>query len=604
MSKPQAVLDIECFPNYFLIKFLRCEDNKTIDFERTENKDLDNYKIEQVLNKYEILTFNGNSYDIPMLRLAMTGATPQKLKRASDNLIVNEMPPFQFENEYKLPEFSINHIDVIELTPGKVSLKIYGGRLHSPKMQDLPLEPDHVVSENEMPIIRKYCGNDLHVTKQVIIDITERIELRRTMSNQYGIDLRSKSDAQIAEAIIRTEIVRKTGKKLNRPEIRQKSFIYELPEFIKPTTDVLTNAISIVTSKEFTVGKNGRIEMPKELITCQIKIGSTVYQMGMGGLHSTEKSSHHIATGKELICDWDVASYYPNIILNCELYPKHLGRVFLDVYRKIVEERLEAKHAGDKVKSESLKITINGSFGKLGSPYSVLYSPELMIQVTVTGQLALLMLIDKLEHNGIPVVSGNTDGIVIKCPMAKENLMVEIIKWWETLTRFEMERNDYSGLYSRDVNNYIAVKTDGKVKTKGCFAPASLNKNPQNEICNEALIKYLTTGVEFEETILSCKDIRKFVTVRSVKGGAVYGWGNAQKYLGKAVRWVYTANNRNTIRYKSNNNTVARTLGAQPVMDLPDEFPTNIDYDWYIRECKELLSDIGVVKRGQQQFDW
>lgn len=64
----------------------------------------------------------------------------------------------------------------------------------------------------------------------------------------------------------------------------------------------------------------------------------------------------------------------------------------------------------------TFKIVLNGTFGKLGSKYSFLYSPNLMIQVTITGQLALLMLIEALEAAGISVVSANTDGIVSRCP--------------------------------------------------------------------------------------------------------------------------------------------------------------------------------------------
>ena len=81
--------------------------------------------------------------------------------------------------------------------------------------------------------------------------------------------------------------------------------------------------------------------------------------MGMGGLHSTESKQYYIADNKNIICDCDVASYYPSIILNCGLYPKKLGPVFLDIYKSIVEERLMAKVNGDKVKDKALKIVIS-----------------------------------------------------------------------------------------------------------------------------------------------------------------------------------------------------------------------------------------------------
>lgn len=602
--KPQVILDIECYPNYFLANFLRVEDNKIASYEQHDDIPLDVDSVKKVLDKYEVITFNGNNYDIPMLRYAMTGANNSRLKSASNDLIDNKLTAWNFEQKYNLPELIINHIDIIEVCPLKANLKIYGGRLHSKELQDLPYEPNQVLTMSQKIEVKTYCGKDLKSTLVILNELQEQIKLRRQMSNQYNIDLRSKSDAQIAEEVIKTEITRITRQRVTKQSVTEKDFVYIPPKFIKFKSSKLTKALDIVTTQPFKVTSNDRIEMPKDLMTLMINIGSSTYQMGMGGLHSTEKSCYHIVDRKSLLCDWDVASYYPSIILNCELYPKNLGRVFLDVYRNIVNERLEAKRNKDKVKADSLKITINGSFGKLGSPYSALYAPELMIQVTVTGQLALLMLIDELESNGIPVISGNTDGIVAKCPKDKEELMINLIKSWEKSTGFDMERTDYSGMYSRDVNNYICIKTDGKVKTKGCFSTVefdssiSLKKNPQNEICNLAVVEYLKNGTEFSETLKSCTDITKFITLRTVQGGAVKG----TSYLGKSIRWYYAKNMRGTINYKNSGNMVPRTYGAKPIMDLPEYLPQDIDYDWYIRECEDLLGDIGMSRKGQMNL--
>jgi len=597
MSKPQAICDIECYSNYFLIAFLRASDDKIITFDFSGDNTLDVSKLLEIFDKYEIVTFNGTSYDIPLIRFAIKGATTQQLKYASDDLIVNEMKAYQFQNKYQLPDLEINTVDLIEVAPGKASLKIYGGRLHCDKMQDLPYDESKTLTHQEIREVKHYCSNDLQLTKLLLDELTPQIDLRRKMSNQYKCDLRSKSDAQIAETVIKAEISRKTGKSIKKPSGIDR-FVYEAPAFISFKSKQLNDALNIVTSHPFEVRSSGKIDMPKELAELKIKMGVSIYQMGMGGLHSTEKSVHHIVSKYTIICDNDVTSFYPMIILNCGLYPKQMGEEFLDVYRGIVETRIAGKRAGDLVVADSLRIVINGSFGKLGSPYSTLYSPELMVQVTVTGQLLLLMLIEDLEEVGISVISGNTDGIVMKCPITKENLMTDIIKDWEDRTGFNMERTDYSGVYNRDVNNYIAVKTDGKVKTKGCFKTGGLQKNPTNEICNHAIIKYLTEGIDFEDTLRDCKDVTKFLTVRTVKGGAVKG----SKHIGKAIRWYYSSTTRGTITYKTNNNTVPRSFGAKPCLDLPKEFPTDIDYDWYIRECKDLLKDIGINIIGQMDL--
>lgn len=242
------------------------------------------------------------------------------------------------------------------------------------------------------------------------------------------------------------------------------------------------------------------------------------------------------------------------------------------------------------------KIAANGSFGKMGSPYSCLYAPRLLIQTTVTGQLALLMLIDMLEEEGIPVVSANTDGVVIKCPRSKVDVMDIIVLEWEVMTGFQTEATHYAAVYSRDVNNYIAIKQGGGWKVKGAYAPpiaiGSSWPNPANQIVKDAVVKWLIDKTPIEETIAACRDIRQFVTIRTVKGGAVYEGRN----LGRAVRWYYAYGELGAIHYKLNGYTVPRSEGAKPLMTLPDEFPGDVNLEWYFDEANSVLKDIGAVQ--------
>ena len=324
----------------------------------------------------------------------------------------------------------------------------------------------------------------------------------------------------------------------------------------------------------------------------------------MGGLHSCEKSIAHKSDGEFLLIDRDVASYYPNIILNLGLYPKHLGPDFLRVYGAIVEQRLSAKKSGNSIDADALKITINGGFGKFGSKYSVLYSPDLLLAVTLTGQLSLLMLIEMLELSGIHVISANTDGIVIKAPRKRMDEMNNIIKQWEEITNFETEETQYDALYSRDINNYIAVKPGGKCKFKGAYsdpwsdAKAAIfrfHKNPSTQICITAVEKLITKGVPVEQTIKECFDISRFVSIKNVKGGAV----KDGVYLGKAVRWYYSKETPGPIVYNGSGNMVGKSNGAKPCMDLPKDFPKDIDYDWYYKECVEMLFDLSFYQRSK-----
>ena len=591
---PQAIVDIECYVNYFLVSFMRLSDNKVISFEQYEDKEFDIEKIKDIMSKYETISFNGNKYDLPMLHLALKGASCQMLKKASDE-IINGLTPYKFYMQYNLVEIKWNHIDIIELCIGKNSLKTYAGRLHCKKLQDLPINEAQTLQKLDRSIIKEYCQNDLEITNLLFQHLAPQVAIRRLMSSKYNVDLRSKSDAQIAEAVIKAEIKKIQGYNTNKNTDNLTKFKYDIPEFISFETDKLNNVLKILQEKQFIV--NNKIEMPRELSELKIKIGISTYQMGIGGLHSTEKSVHYTEDENFILCDFDVTSYYPSIILNCGLYPVQLGKDFLTVYQDIVEERVIAKQKKDTIKADTLKIVVNGSFGKLGSQYSILYSPKLMVQVTITGQLSLLMLIDSLEERGIKVVSGNTDGVVIKCQRNKEAQLLKLIEQWEHKTGFKMERTDYKGIFSRDVNNYVAIKHDGKVKTKGCFSNANIGKNPQNDVCNEALINYLVNKTPFAETIQSCVDITKFLTLRNVKGGAVKN----NQYMGKVVRWYYSTGNKSGIYYK-NGNLVPRSIGTQPLMNLPQEFPQDIDYDWYVRECEDLIGDLGLPVKGQMNL--
>ena len=265
-----------------------------------------------------------------------------------------------------------------------------------------------------------------------------------------------------------------------------------------------------------------------------------------------------------------------------------------EILARIAE--IDSELSSQKVKDAVLKITLNGTFGKTSSKYSTLYNPKMMVYTTITGQLSILMLIEALERFGIPVVSANTDGIVVKAKRADEEKLRKIVKVWEKVTKLETEETNYLSIHSRDVNSYIAIKTDGKVKTKGFFAKAGLQKNPQNEICVDAVIEYLSKGAKIEHVIWDCKDITKFVTVRTVAGGA-YKEGYT---MGKAIRWYMAKGIEGCITYASGDkkgDKVPLTDGAKPLMTLPSEFPTDIDYDWYVKAAYELLMDIGVVPR-------
>lgn len=588
------IADTECFRDFWLLSLMNVKTRSIEHHVMRPKSPLANRKaIRRTLKRNRIVTFNGNRYDLPIISLALAGCSNKDLKEANDQIILNNRRPWEIARAFEVPQLHLpNHIDLIEVAPGVASLKIYAARLHAPVIQDLPIDPDALVGDNEDTLIA-YCENDLEDSRLLFKRLLPQLKLRQQLTQQYHQDLMSKSDAQIAEAVIGSELEEALGHPITRPEFRTGHLLkYTAPEFIQFDSPDLQQLVADIEADDFIVSHgSGKVQLPKTLKRRVITIGDSKYKMGIGGLHSQEKRVAHEPGDDEFLLDFDVSSYYPSIILKCQLYPEHLGPKFLRVYRKIVEDRLAAKASGDTVRANTLKITINGSFGKFGSPYSILFSPDLLIQTTITGQLALLMLIESLE-NEARVVSANTDGVLVHVSKKNYIYMKQRIRNWEAATTFETEETWYRAAYFRDVNNYIALKHDDTVKSKGVFTKAGLAKNPTSSICVQAVQDYLLHGTPVYDTIMQHDDVRDFLSVRKVKGGAL--WNDDQ--IGQSIRWYYSKPELGALVYALNGNKVPRTDGAHPLQKLPkgNRVPDDLDRRWYIMEAENLLGQINA----------
>lgn len=625
--------DIETYRNYFLACFEDVETSDRVHFEIRGAGTLDTVRLRRILLANRIITYNGNGFDIPILYAMIELAEARRdlvedaggedspaieARRAheyAERIIKGGLRPWEVARTFDITiPGALDHIDLIEPQPNaRASLKILNGRLHGRWMQDLPYPPDQDLTEEQMDEVRDYCWNDLAATKILFEALQEPLELRATLSKRYGEDFRSKSDSQIGERIIRKRVQDKLGRKVEKiPTEPGSVFRYEVPDFIRFENPQLDEIVERLRNTDFVVATNGKVDLPSWLKDEAITIGETSYAMGIGGLHSTESNRCVESTDEHRLIDADVGSYYPAIILNSGLYPKSLGPTFLNVFKEIRDERMTAKRAKRKADADGLKIALNGTFGKLGSPYSILYAPHLMIAVTLTGQLSLLMLIDRAERAGIPVVSGNTDGIVFQCPRdlygelegdrLMGGLLAEVCEEWERDTGFDLEFTPYDALYSQSVNSYFAVKPGGEVKEKGPFANPwadggsmrdRLMKNPQMTVCSQAVREKIVNGTPLEQTIRDCRDPRAFVTVVTVTGGATWG----EDYLGKVVRYYWAKGGQPIVRAKATakgtHNKVPNSDGCRPLMTLPDELPGDVDYGRYIEQSEKILHEIG-----------
>lgn len=660
-SKVVEVFDSEIYRNYFLVGFMNIQTDEVVSVEVEGEKNSlsksDRLWLRDQMRKRRTIGFNSINFDLPIIYGVIAGLTCLELKQMANDIIEGGMKHWEVADAYgiDIPR-NLDHIDLFEVVPGKTSLKILNGRLHGKRMQDLPMPHDSRLTEEDIEVVYEYWKNDLQATKLLHSNLKEQIDLRIDIGRRNDMDLRSKSDAQVAEAMIKHQVTQILGFAPKKPEIKNTKFRYQIPSYIRFKSRQMNDILDRLEDWDFRLSaKSSKVLMPDFLSESEILIGDAVYRMGIGGLHSTEKCSVHYADKNTILKDVDVESYYPRIILNGRLMPMHIGKAFLKVYKGIVDRRLAAKAKLKEIRGEikvlkssiekanqpselmlekmalleadehkwdveqgGLKIAINGSFGKFGSAYSALFAPELMIAVTLTGQLALLMLIERIERAGIPVVSGNTDGIVIKCPRDREEELNQIIRDWEEDTDFKTEETRYEALYAASVNNYVALKTGGGMKRKGHYAKSGLEekKNPTFDICAEAICDLIEKGIPITKTIRECRDIRKFVTVRKVNGGAIFGVKEVEferisektgkvlkpgtrfdtsgaEYLGAAIRWYQSTCGLGAIHYKANGNMVPRSEGARPLMTLTDDFPKDVDFAWYVRSARQMLKDIG-----------
>lgn len=608
-------LDIEVYPNYFLATFKKFGEEIYHEYEInliTGQDDFDT-KLDEIktLGSQTCVTFNGRNFDLPILNcvMQMSVVTPRmlkhgditppddKCKRAIDmaDMIINQRVQGWMWSRGQLSkcgevisvakDYFKNHIDIQEPLPSVgVSLKLYGCRSGFPKLQELPIEPNTELSYYETQKLRMYCRNDVALTEHLARTIENTLSIRSDLTKKYDTNMMSKSDAQCAEAIIRSYLQNK-GVEVKKRATKVKPFKYKVPDWLYFESPVLHKLVDTIKDIEFKLSDKGAVTLPKELVEPILLNGET-YKFGIGGLHSQEQMRITEPQDNQSFGEFDVGSMYPSIICEQKLYPLHLGPKFLDVYNKIRLERLAAKKT-DPVKAQMYKIVLNGSYGKFGSKYSSLFSPELLIQTTITGQLSLLMLIEQMEKAGGKVVSANTDGVNVLYDNSIKDDVFAVREWWENRTTYQLDYTPYKATYNRDVNSYIAIKGSG-VKGKGFFAEPSLMKNPEHYIVTEAVTNYLNGQTSIEDTVFNCTDFQKFISARTVRGGAI----KDGESCGKVVRWYYSTKTNTAIHYQSNHNIVPKTLGAMPILDLPDEIPDDLDHQWYIDVAKKWAGDL------------
>lgn len=376
-----------------------------------------------------------------------------------------------------------------------------------------------------------YNDNDVYIVAELIRMNQEEVLLRYRISEEYNVDVFSASRSTIADKVIVKLYSKYTGLHpkafIDTKTIRRKIVVSEiLSDKISFSTPELNDILSDIRSLTLR-GEKGEFDR-------EFTFMGTSYTIATGGLHSNEIPAVYVEDSDNIIVDRDVASYYPNMIRSLKVCQKHLiPKAWFRIADTIVDERLEHKHlAKDKsldsidrdkhaTAAACLKIVANaGIFGKMGSEKSFLCDKKAMYQVTINGQLFLLMLIEKLELAGIHVISANTDGIVTIVPRELEQTADDICHWWEKHLGLELEFTYYTKYVTEGVNSYLTVKRGGSSKFKGRMNPKmfleDLSKGYNSPIVAKCVTEYFINGTPVMETLRNAKSILDFCRTQNV----------------------------------------------------------------------------------------
>jgi hypothetical protein len=340
------IFDVESYWNYFLVAFKHVKSGKVVCIEDSPEQVFNVDFCAWMMGRFLLIGFNSEEFDLTVLTFALRlGYGCEQLKEVVCRLIEENERASDLLRESNLWIANVNHIDLMEVCPLQGSLKKYAAKLHCKRMQELPYPPSKHLTREEAYNVMLYCINDLDNTELLYRELADEIKLREELGKQYNLELRSKSDAQIAEAIISKEVAKVLGRLPKKDKVEAgHTFRYEPPAFLQFQTEFMRDKFEALCQLDFEVTETGYVDS-EGLAAFEFQLGDSVYKMGRGGLHSKEKSVSYKATADWSIVDDDVESYYPRLILNSRMFPKNMGEAFLAVYNELVESRIRDKKA-------------------------------------------------------------------------------------------------------------------------------------------------------------------------------------------------------------------------------------------------------------------
>lgn len=594
----------------------------------------DDYKLIYILNQH---LFNNDLSSFEEDKVAIV------LEWANKNISMwfdNSKQSMRFGPKWNFKHPFKNNIDLFQLNETTGSLKNAGIILNYKSIMETPIPFGTVLSEANKKLVAKYCFSDVDLTELVYLSMEDKLKVRDTF---YKLGLENAHyipSAQIAENYICYKEAERLGLDLNTwsyryvtKDIKNKStpnmnvsdlMLYKELKFNDESFNNLYQILNGCTFSEKSYDKNLTVTQNSNLTHLVDKsavrltsgdlkitdIRGNSYQIGVGGMHSHDIKGVWRSNETHCIINFDVKSYYPALIVVNSINPTHIpsmSTTIADVKAKRFEVKNKLKTEGLtkdeiaelKTEDAALKLIMNSGYGKLTALGSKTRDPRCGYEITMTGQIMLLKLID-MVHNQIPdcqLINANTDGICYYINRDSLVVLNDILRSWELITGVELDVEDYNVWAQSGVNSYVSQDGNGKIKSKGFFKlkPESFKETLKPVCVKDAVHKYFIEDKAIDQTIRNNKDYTQFFIGGSVdKEKFITTDGEILKE--NKIRFIYSKNGIPLKKLKANG-TVAKFEGDKKLTLLLDcdasTFPwDDVDYDAYIEKAEDLVTTV------------
>lgn len=473
-----------------------------------------------------------------------------------------------------------------------------------------------------------YNKNDVYIVCEIARQKPDEIKLRYSLGAAFNLNLLCSARSNIADKLLYKFYSERSGLKPEAfKDLRTHRTALSFKKIIFPHICFQTDELKEVLEdmKKVTIYRTNKDSFEKV-----IKFHGTTYTIATGGLHSQDRPGVLTSTDDYTFIHYDISSFYPSVMVAYNIAPKHLNNsVFVKMVDYFRLTRIKCKHTKDEVEqvvagvhnklaAEALKIVINAIYGKFGFDSYFLYDRFAQMQVTINGQLMVMMVVEALELAGIHVVSANTDGIIVKLPKDKENEFKDITDAWCAQNKLGADSERYKLFVTRDINNYFDIQSNDKVEYKGSLDPhqylKDLKKGYDMPIVAKAVFEYFANGVSVMETLRNHKDILDFCKTQNVgkQFEVVY-----QKVVNGKVIDVHSqrhvrfyVSTKGVVIMKENVHDGKRSVLAsgKPViilnkLDDVDIALRNIDYKYYYEEAYKIINPIKLGISPNQKGD-